>query len=185
MEDLIRQYHKDQTRNGGRTSYIVHLYSVERILSFIIDVGGEIVDSNLKVDLKNSALGHDLLEDTEVSEKTIIESTSERSLSIIKEVTNRDDDLHTEGYMNQLKKSSEEGRLVKYADLIDNTFSVAYGAQDLGRDWVENFYLPIMQNTKKVLTETSFEKYPKTAKYARELLDLAASLLLNRLTKCI
>ena len=183
MEDIIEQYHKNQTRNGGKTPYTVHLYGVENILSSLIDKGGEIADPDLISDLKNGALGHDLLEDTDVPEESIAKSASERALSLIKEVTNPDDDSHTERYMEQLKNSSEEGRLIKYADLIDNTFSVAYGIQDLGRDWVENFYLPIMKNTKKALAETTFERYPKTAKQARDLLDFASNLLCNRLTK--
>ena len=185
MEEIIEQYHKGQTRNGGKTPYTVHLYGVESILSSLIDKGGEITDPSLISDLKNGALGHDLLEDTDVPKELIAKTANERTLSLIKEVTNPDDDSHTERYMDQLKNSSEEGRLIKYADLIDNTFSVAYGLQDLGRDWAENFYLPIMKNTKKMLAETAFEKYPKTAKQARNLLDFASNLLCNRLTKQI
>lgn len=183
MEEIIEQYHKNQTRNGGKTPCTVHLYGVESIISSLIDKGGEITDSSLISDLKNGALGHDLLEDTDIPEESIVKFANERTLSLIKEVTNPDDDLHTERYMAQLESASEEGRLIKYADLIDNTFSVAYGLQDLGKDWAENFYLPIMKKTKEVLARTSFERYPKTAKQAEILLDFASDLLLNRLTK--
>ena len=183
MEELIEQYHDGQTRNGGKVPYTVHLYGAENILTSLIEEGHEITDLNLITDLKNGALGHDLLEDTEITEEEIIRQTNERTLSFIKEVTNPDDDAHTERYMEQLQGSSEEGRLIKYADLIDNTLSVAYGLQDLGKDWAENFYLPIMKNTKKVLENTTFEKYPKTGEIAKILLDFASNLLCNRLTK--
>lgn len=182
MEELIEKYHTGQTRNKGHVPYVVHLYGVREILKNLI-LAEEEIPKRIARDLGNAALGHDLLEDTEVLEEEIVSCTNEKVLRYIKEVTNPEDDSHTMKYMEQIKRASEEGRLIKYADLIDNTLSVAYGLHELGQEWVESFYLPILKRTKNVLEETSFEKYPRTAKQARIILDMAVSLLSCRLSK--
>ena len=183
MEDLVNTQHKQQTRNNGKVPYVTHLYGVRSVLESLIESCGEITDATLAKDLGNAALGHDLLEDTHVTKEEITANSNSRTLALIEELTNPEDDAHTEKYMNQLHTASEEARLVKYADLIDNTLSVAYGLHDLGRDWIKDFYLPILENTQKILADTNFTKYPKTAEEACRILKLAVELLSAKLTK--
>lgn len=183
MENLIAIQHKHQTRNNGKIPYTAHLYGVESILDSLLKSSSEFSDTVLVKDLKNAALGHDLLEDTPVTKEEVATNSSTRALALIEELTNPEDDAHTEKYMKQLHAASEEARLIKYADLIDNTLSVAYGFHDLGMDWVENFYLPILRNTQKILEDTNFTKYPETAKRARWMLACASDLLSVKLTK--
>lgn len=157
--------------------YTDHLQGVKSVLLSSLSQIGECDDEQLIEDMCNAALGHDLLEDTEVTEKEILDTTNERVLNMIKELTNPVDDSHTEQYMEQLKNASEEARLIKYADLIENTSSVAYNYYMLGEEWVSSFYYPILQATQSMLSETVFDSYPKTADFMRGVLSIYADLL--------
>lgn len=183
MKDLIRKYHSSQFRNDReiysipKIPYTDHLQGVKSVLLSSLSQIGECDDEQLIEDMCNAALGHDLLEDTEVTEKEILDTTNERVLNMIKELTNPVDDSHTEQYMEQLKNASEEARLIKYADLIENTSSVAYNYYMLGEEWVSSFYYPILQATQSMLSETVFNSYPKTADFMRGVLSIYADLL--------
>ncbi|MBQ7040623.1 hypothetical protein IJN73_00960 [Candidatus Saccharibacteria bacterium] len=181
MEDLIQKYHSDQTRNGGKLPYIVHLFGVANILTSVIAISGGNIDDQTKEDLYLAALGHDLLEDTTVSEQEIISASNEQVLSIIQFLTNPEDDEHTKPYMEKLASAPEEARLVKYADLIDNTFSVAYGLSDLDSAWVLNVFLPIVKNTTNTLNNTDFTKYPQISTLLQALLYTATNRLYSEL----
>ena len=114
MDQIVRKYHSKQLRNNKegylspKVPYFDHLDSVRNILSFALYKFGECQDPQLKKDILNAAIGHDLLEDTDITEAEIIEASNERVLSLIKELTNPVDDEHTDQYMEQLKNASEE-----------------------------------------------------------------------------
>ena len=190
MESMIRYYHSQQLRNDKgiiimpKIPYIDHLYSVESVLQSVFAITDDIFDEQIKNDMCCVALGHDLLEDTSVSEDEISDSTNEHVLSLIKELTNPDDDDHTDRYMDQLKHASEEARLIKYADLIENTKSVIYNRYILGEDWLK-WYLRIASGTKKVLDGTEFEKYPKTAELLQNMLSMDIYLLKDNIGRVV
>ncbi len=106
-------------------------------------------------------------------------------LTLIRELTNPNDDAHTDEYMERIASDSEEARLIKYADLIENTSSVCYSLHEPGREapvlWAKEFYLPILTRTAEVLSLTAFEKYPQTAEALRLMLKVYADLLLDRI----
>ena len=176
MEQLIKKYHRQQYRNG-KVPYTDHLYGVKSVLMSVLNQTGECKGLQLTEDMCNAALGHDLLEDTAVSEAEIVSTANERVLKLIQELTNPVDDAHTEQYMLQLSCASEEARLIKYADLIENTTSVAYNYYTLGEQWLQDFYAPILHRTQDVLAKTVFSTYPHTAEVMRNLLAVAADLL--------
>lgn len=180
MEDLAKKYHKTQYRNKGKTPYVEHLIGVKSILSSTLEITGECTDEALLKDMQDAALGHDLIEDTDVSEDEIVEVSNERVLHLIKELSNPVDDAHTDEYMKQLSDASEEARIIKYCDLLENTISVCYGLQDLGIDWFYGFYEPILNKTTSVLADTKFIKYPKTAALLSSALKMATDLLYNK-----
>ncbi len=190
MEQLIRKYHSQQFRNNKKEyvpvkiPYTDHLFGVKSILTSVLSMYDECKDLDLQNDMCCAALGHDLLEDTDTTEALIVEATNDRVLNLIKELTNPVDDAHTDQYMQQLSKASEEARLIKYADLIENTLSVAYNYYHLGERWVQNFYEPILLSTQKVLAETEFEVYSKTASYMRSLLSVSINLLYEKRRNC-
>ena len=183
MEQLIKKYHSTQFRNDKenyippKVPYVDHLFGVRPILSYALNKFGECKDSQLFSDMCNAALGHDLIEDTNVDEEMIIKSTNDRVLSLIKELTNPVDDNHTDQYMQQLSVASEEARLIKYSDLIENTTSVCFNFHIVGLDWVNEFYSPIVHKTMRILENTNFSKYPKTADFMRSVLGMYVTVL--------
>ena len=183
MEELIRQYHAAQYRNNSKSfvsveiPYTDHLYGVASILASVLELTQECPDPN---DMIQAALGHDLLEDTTITEAEIEEASNRHVLKLIRELTNPVDDVHTDQYMRQLGIASEEARLVKYADLIENTSSVAYNIHVLGIEWTDSFYLPILTQTTAVLAETSFPDYPNSAGEMRRILKVYSDLLMTK-----
>ena len=186
MEQLIRKYHNTQFRNDKenftppKVPYIDHLFGVKSMLAFALNAFNECKDSQLFSDMCNAVLGHDLIEDTNIDEKAIIKATNYRVLSLIKELTNPVDDDHTDKYMHQLSFASEEARLIKYADLIENTTSVCYNSHIVGEDWIKKFYRPIVQKTMSIPENTQFHNYPQTAIFMRTVLELYVNLLDNK-----
>lgn len=185
MEILVRQYHAMQRRNNNpNIQYIEHLKGVASVLETVAESCNEIPDSVLK-DMIPAALGHDLLEDTAITEYTIRDTTNDKVLQLIKELSNPNDDAHLDDYMTKLASDSEEARLIKYADLIENTSSFCYSLHESNIDnpvqRATDYYIPILAKTAEVLTKTSFEKYTKTAEAMRLTLKVYTDLLLSRI----
>ena len=183
MERLVRHFHRKQFRNHkegylpAKIPYADHLLGVKTVLSSSLSKFGECKDKQAFQDMCDAALGHDLLEDTDATEEDVLSATNPHVLALIKELTNPVDDDHTDQYMQQLRTASEEARLIKYADLIENTASVCYCFHVVGEKWAYEFYRPILRRTRAVLEETSFPNYPETAHFMRNSLSVYADLL--------
>ena len=185
MKTLIKQYHAEQRRNSNpNIPYTEHLYGVASILNTIASDYNEIPQVRLE-QMIWAALGHDLLEDTTIKEEVISSVAGYNTLRLINELTNPNDDTHTDEYMKKIAASSEEARLIKYADLIENTSSFCYALHETNIDnpikRAKDFYLPILTKTTDVLSKTSFEQYPKTAEALRMLLKVYTDLLVSRI----
>lgn len=185
MKILVKQYHAMQRRNNNPDiPYTEHLHGVASVLKTIAENYNEIPKSVLEFMLQ-AALGHDLLEDTAIEEDTIDRMQDYEVLQLIRELTNPKDDAHTDEYMDQIASASEEARLIKYADLIENTTSFCYSLHEPN---IENpiqrakaFYLSILFRTTDVLAGTAFCQYPQTAQAMRMVLSVYTNLLLDRL----
>ena len=186
MERLIECFHKNQLRNyrpdylPAKIPYTDHLVGVRTVLETALRKFNEVTDPQLLQDMCDAALGHDLLEDTDATEENILKAANPRVLKLIRELTNPDDDEHTARYMDQLSAASEEARLIKYADLIENTTCVCFNYHILGEKWVDTFYQPILSRTAWVLGKTEFPTYPKTAEFLRDLLLVYTNLLYKK-----
>lgn len=184
MKLLVNQYHASQTRNNNPgIPYTDHLYGVSTILLSVARMFNEIDEATLDV-MRDAALGHDLFEDTAVN-RMVVNSINKKVYTLICELTNPNDDAHTDEYMLQLSNASEEARIIKYADLIENTSSFCYSLHDQNMiDPVERaktFYLPILERTSSVLADTEFKKYPKTANEMRNTLKVYSDLLISKI----
>ncbi len=182
MEELVKKFHKTQFRNKNKVPYIEHLIGVRSILKSVLTITGECTDpAELKV-LEDAALGHDLVEDTDVKKEEIVAVSSKETLNLIEKLSNPVDDYHLDAYMKQIREAEEEVRIIKYADLVENTTSVCYGLQDLGVDWFYDFYEPILKNSTNNLANTEFIKYSKTAVFMRDMLQVATKLLYDKIS---
>ncbi len=176
MEDLARKYHAEQFRNNNKVPYFEHCVGVAAILTAVLAQTKEAYEEEVR-DMVAAAYGHDLIEDTDVSDTEIAAASNMHVLQLIRELSNPVDDAHTDEYMRQLSVASEEARIVKYCDLLENTTSVCYGLHDLGLDWAHNFYLPILTRSTTVLAATNFEKFAQSAEKLRVMLDVSTKLL--------
>ena len=184
MLQLVQQYHAEQFRNNGKVPYWHHCLSVAEIVIVAFEQTGELENNNdLLVSIACSALGHDLLEDTAVTRLAIRDRFGLRVEEMIISLTNEEDDAHRDKYMRKIAASSEELALIKYADLIENTISCAYGINDLGVDWIKSFYLPIKDETEKILASKKFSIYAETANLLRIQYRFAAERLDNNFIK--
>ena len=89
--------------------------------------------------------------------------------------------IHTDKYMQQIASAPEEVRIIKYGDLIDNTTSVAYNLHQLGIEWGNDFFRPIMERTMTVLGSSEFLTHNKAASLLNSSVHLFANLLRSKL----
>ena len=114
MKKLAEKYHANQTRKGeGNIPYIVHPQAVvQKLLSW---------GANPDSDIIKVAWGHDLLEDTTVTENEIIAAANENVLDCIKKLT-CPDTMSKKSYLACVSECGiRDVLLVKIADRICNS----------------------------------------------------------------
>jgi (p)ppGpp synthase/HD superfamily hydrolase len=184
MRDLIERGHAHQTRNGGKVPYWIHPQSAAEILGDALAATGELAhDPGLARDLFLAAQGHDLYEDTEISPEEVRARFGARVDGFIRGMTNEHGDEDRAAYLAHVASASEEIKLLKLSDLLDNTLSCAYGLHDLGAGWARSFFIPILEEMRGVLSGARFERFPRTADHLRRELDFARARLLANVSK--
>lgn len=123
---------------------------------------GEISKQTLN-DLCFASLGHDLLEDTNVSPKELEKRWGEEAFGYIKKMTNKAGDSDFTTYIKQLKNGEEEVLLIKLADIHSNVFNSVKTFKDLDKKWIKSFWVPLLETYSKELLTYKFKKYPKTS----------------------
>lgn len=181
MLKLVKHYHKDQSRNNGKVPYWQHCQSTAEILNYAFMQTKE--TSNDFNDLLLAAIGHDLYEDTQINPKDIEKQFGIKVHSLIVGMTNYEGDNDRNKYLTKIKKSSEEIRLIKICDMIENMISSAYGIHDNGAEWTSNFLLPIINESRGAIAQTTFKKYNKVAHFLLKLSDFAYERLIDNLNK--
>lgn len=171
MLELVQRAHEKQSRNNGRIPYWMHLLSVAQIVDWALEVSGELPDDAARDDLYLAALGHDLYEDTAVEPIDIRLQFGERVDAWIQGMTNYDGDEDRAAYLSRMATAPEEVRVLKLADLMENTASMSYAIVDMGVEWTEKTFLPIVTEMRDVLVRTHFESLRRTAALLRGLLD--------------
>ncbi len=172
MEKLVEKHLGKQLRKDG-SSNALHAKRVRTILVSALDLSGEMRSRVTKTAIECAALGHDLLEDSPIQASEIESKFSKEVRAYIQELTNTEGDSHTKGYVRQMVRASEEARLIKYADLCDNILHASYSAHMLGKKWLSDYFLPIVDPMRKALGKTHFKKYPQTASVLRKMTAFA------------
>ena len=118
------------------------------------------------------ALGHDLLEDTEIDEGEIAQKWGKTTLLYIRALTNRRGDDDFDEYIEGLKKAGEEILLIKLADIRDNADNSLKEFANFKPGWLENFWLPLLKKYEKELFGLKFRKFPlSSAEMIMEIKD--------------
>ena len=175
MLALVKEAHAAQSRNNGRVPYWMHVQAVAQMLDFAIARGREI-NYPLRERICLAALGHDLYEDTKVTRADIEKQFGDDVAGWIQGMTN-DGDADRKAYLARMAAAPEEVRLIKLADVLENTTSVSYAIPDMGIEWVQGVFLPIATEMHDLLGKSEFTQYPRTA----QLLVLMFDFQLKRL----
>jgi (p)ppGpp synthase/HD superfamily hydrolase len=176
MERLVEKHLGAQLRKDG-SSNALHAKRVRTTLMSAVDQTGEMRKKREQDVMQCAALGHDLLEDSMIQVGEIEAKFGKEVSKIIQELTNTEGDSHTKAYVTQMANASDEARLIKYADLCDNIFHVSYSVHMLGKKWLNDYFLPIVDPMRKELDKTKFKKYQKTGSLLLLLADFARFIL--------
>jgi (p)ppGpp synthase/HD superfamily hydrolase len=131
----------------------------------------------------SAALGHDLLEDTEVTKEEVIAIFGSRGYELIYGMTNEWGDGNVKPYVKKVTHAKEAVRLIKLSDLFDNITSVTYNIAVLTPKWTNEYFLSIVTPMKESILETSFNDYKKTGEYLKHSVRCAHETLLEELAR--
>lgn len=181
MNDFIIIHHAEQMR--GEEPYVFHCKNVANIINDAFTETGELEqDIDLLTNIRLSALGHDLIEDTKITKENIEAEFGEEVAILVDYLTNYEGDNNRTKYVNNMGTAPEEAKLVKIADMTENCLSVAYNAQSLGLEWIQSFFLPIINEMKSNIKIEQFTKYRKTAVLLFKQLEFAYRRLYNSIS---
>lgn len=173
---FVRTHHTGVRSSGAPIWH--HLARVSDVLESVLSVHGEgTADERFQVTL--AALGHDLLEDTQVSEADVRRVFGDRGYELIWGMTNEQGDDDVTAYVKKVSEAEELVRLIKLADLFDNCSNVAYNMPSLGVSWVESFFLRVVTPMKEAVSKTSFETYRETARDLSAMVQHSYEVLLR------
>ncbi len=180
-EKLISKYHKGQYR-ANKVPVTHHLHRVSHWIRLAFGLSGEGTKAVVET-VAISALGHDLLEDTKVTEKEVRKVFGETGYMYIKGMTNTWGDNKASKYAKRIAGSVEEVRLIKLADLQDNLANVTYNFSVLGKKWVKSYFLPTVTPTYNAVMKTKFYKYKKTADFLKTSVKCSYKMLQEELSR--
>lgn len=172
MVALVKEFHKNQTRHGGKSPYWHHCFYVGNTLHEILSLYKE----GSKQERKNITLagfGHDLYEDTVITRESIVELFGKSVHEYILGMTNEDGDDDRAAYVAKMSCSSEEIRPIKMADLLENYTSGVFCVYSEGVGWINDFLIPILDEMWGTIKTTEFVKYLKTFQHFVPLIDAA------------
>jgi (p)ppGpp synthase/HD superfamily hydrolase len=162
MINLVQRYHDGQFRTPSKIPYWHHLVSVTEILEESLTAAKEMSGEKAETVLL-AALGHDLYEDTKIEPAEIKKLFGDDVHNLIELMTNRRGDHDRADYVDQIKAAPEEVKLIKLADLTENTTSASQRVHELGAEWVNTFFRPIIEEMSEQVRPEKFSTYPKTA----------------------
>ncbi len=172
IEVLAETLIGSQKRADG-SSNAHHAKRVRALVLAALETSGEAPQEPLRSAIAYAALAHDFLEDSSITKDELRDRIGDTALQLVETLTNTWGDGHADPYVAQVAAGSEEARLIKYADLIDNIFHVSFSASLLGKEWVHSYFLPIVDPMQQALATTTFAHYPTTALEMRNTATLA------------
>lgn len=165
MLAYIKKYHAGQVRNNEHPlPYWTHCYGVATITKHYLE---RYLPDTDHTEVVLAALGHDLYEDTAATREEVRERYGKRVDELIFGLTNEHSDADRAAYMEKMLVSHEAVIIVKMADMIENMQSVYYNIDILGTSFLDTFFMPIMDDSMKVVTE--YDNYTKYAEVAEAM----------------
>lgn len=175
--ELMKKKHAGQTRSGGVPVWH-HLDRVSRTLERVLAETKEGTAEEREA-IALAGLGHDSIEDTDVTKAELLEAFGPRGLELIEGMTNRLGDDHPDQYVAQVRASDEGTRLIKLSDLHDNCTHVVYNLAWLGTKWNAEYFLPIVRPMISAIIETKFTAFPQAAERLKNAVRASYATLLD------
>ncbi|HTK04771.1 MAG TPA: HD domain-containing protein [Candidatus Eisenbacteria bacterium] len=175
---LIQRVHEGQTRADGSVPAWHHLDRVSLLLAVVLAETGE-GTAEERENIALAGIGHDAVEDTEVTDEELLAAFGERGVKLIDGMTNRLGDDDVAPYVRQVAAAEEGVRLIKLADLYDNCISVVHNLFVLKPTWAEGWFLPIVEPMIEAVMPTEFATYPVAAERLKAMVRSAHALLRN------
>lgn len=152
---FARCAHRKQRRKYTNEPYATHCESVARIVA----------EYTSDPDVIAAAVLHDVIEDTEVTEKEIHDIFGKRIVWLVRQVTDistpKDGNREARKAIDRehLAKSSPEGATIKLADLIDNTGSITAHDPNFARVYLaeKELVLPLLKHGHPELWQRAYE----------------------------
>lgn len=172
---FVTKKHKGQKRRGGMPM-LSHVCHVSALVQLAMDATRE-GTRNERFAIALGALGHDLLEDTNATEKEIRRVFGDRAYELIWGMTNEWGDKYAKKYAEKVAASEEAVRIIKLADHYDNYSNAAYHLHMLDHRVVTGFLLPILKPMREALWRSRFRTYSKTAELLKRCVQAASTML--------
>lgn len=165
-----------EQRNATGDLLWPHVFTVTTLTRNVLVKSGE--TENLKT-LTLIALGHDLLEDTDVTIEQIRsrwgDSVAEGIFGLTKKEEDRGDQS---GYIRKLMSESEEVWVVKMVDIIANVSNSILAKDRMPQSWRDDFWFPLLRLYQDWYSQIKWEKYPESGKLLIESCNRAISELM-------
>ncbi|PJE63992.1 hypothetical protein COU89_00370 [Candidatus Roizmanbacteria bacterium CG10_big_fil_rev_8_21_14_0_10_45_7] len=129
--------------DGSKTSIFEHGLRVGCKLKLVLDKSS--ISAQKKQAIIIAGLFHDLLEDTDATEKEIVQLTNKDVLRLVKEMTIDFKDKTIKEAIAPLYFVSEECSIIKLVDILDNTSKSIFVVSANGIGWYRDFYIPLLQ----------------------------------------
>lgn len=169
LTDEITRVKKWYVERKSKSGWLIvdHAADTARYMEEALGAG-DFVDPKTKRELLLACLGHDLFEDTEVSKEEIINAWGSEVVELIDGLTNLKGDNDFDDYIKNLAKADEKILLVKFADILSNLNNSLERVEEIDRQWISSFWLPLLARYERELLVRHFSTYLKTAQYFGE-----------------
>jgi hypothetical protein len=173
MKALLGKAHADKHAHVR----IGHATGVSELVDQVLTESGECPDPVLQGELAAAALGHDLYEDTTI-DRDHVKRLGARVDLVIDGLTVRDRSQPAPVLDRNL---IEAARLIKIADLVENTVAVTRDLPRLGTDWARKRFVPTLTSVGQTVQAAGFSRYPASADRLRQRLAAASKDLATRI----
>lgn len=166
-----------QTTNSTGTSIYLHVLEVVKIIETVAKKYQELSPSKFTLAYR-IALGHDLLEDTKVNVEIIRNTWGDEVVNHILELSNKKGDSDFDDYIEYLAhQASELSLLIKFSDILANLNNSLKNRETISPDWIQSFWLPLLERYQKELISLHLDQYPHSGAYLASQINKGISRL--------
>lgn len=182
MRRLATTAYRDEASNIHRLPLVEHALSVAEVVEAAFTESGELTNNpKLEEDIYLAALGHNLYEYASTEPDLVRFTFGDRVHAYIEALTRRQDDPNRTAYLARHQGAAGPARLIRLAELIDNT---AVSARDIARlhaRWVNSTFVNLGSHWLESAMTADLKILPRTSALLQARLRAEHGRLLARL----